>query len=158
MSFFWWIATPDPLICQSLVSTCRQGNLRQDILANICCHHPSLNICITKVHTPNLCDVINECSPTWCSPTGSSMMITWLDLEAFMVTNSQLLKDPPTFTTWGLEPCKKCYKISDTGYASPPDKPKIEMTVECARPGNSLAQVWQEWAVKVTLFRLIRNE
>ena len=27
--------------------------------------------------------------------------------------------------------------------------------VECARPKSSLAQMWQAWAVKITLFRLI---
>ena len=31
-----------------------------------------------------------------------------------------------------------------TGYALPPDKPKLEMTSECARPDNRPAQVWQE--------------
>ena len=34
-------------------------------------------------------------------------------------------------------------------YASSVDKPKLETAVECARLKSSLAQVWQEWAVKV---------
>ena len=33
-------------------------------------------------------------------------------------------------------------------YGLLPDKPKLEKTVECARPDNRLAPVWQEWGVK----------